>query len=111
MGAEKDFVRDQLHDHPHPQIASSPYSLSLPFRYLDNGTLILLVFVFVFIVVQAERHHIAGLSHRFRFSVSRDFSCCDAIRVGGYCDWVCAVAFGDGFGVGFLGHRVCFQFV
>ena len=23
-----------------------------------------------------ERHHIAGLSHRFRFSVSRDFSCC-----------------------------------
>ena len=109
MGAEKDFVRDQLHDHPHPQIASSPYSLSLPFRYLDNGTLILLVFVFI--IVQTERHHIAGLSHRFRFSVSRDFSCCDAIRVGGYCDWVCAVAFGDGFGVGFLGHRVCFQFV
>ena len=111
MGAEKDFVRDQLHDHPHPQIASSPYSLSLPFRYLDNGTLILLVFVFVFIVVQTEHHHITGLSHRFRFSVSRDFSCCDAIRVGDFCDWVCAVAFGDGFGVGFLGRRVCFQFV
>ena len=107
MGAEKDFVRDQLHDHPHPQIAASPYSL--PFRYLGSGTLILLVFVFI--IVQTERHLIPGLSHRFRFSVSRDFSCCDAIRVGDFCDWVCAVAFGDGFGVGFLGRRVCFQFV
>ncbi|KAF3457884.1 hypothetical protein FNV43_RR02544 [Rhamnella rubrinervis] len=66
---------------------------------VDNGTVILLVFIFI--IVQIERHHIACLSHRFRFSVSGDFSCFDAIRVGGFCDWVCVVAFGDGFGVGF----------
>ena len=34
-----------------------------------------------------------------------------SLVVGDFCDWVCAVAFGDGFGVGFLGRRVCFQFV
>ncbi|KAF3457880.1 hypothetical protein FNV43_RR02540 [Rhamnella rubrinervis] len=71
----------QLHDHPHRQIASSHYSLSLPWQWNPHP-------------IRLRLHNRSDRMSSYRSD---------------FCDWVCAVAFGDGFGVGFHIVKVVFN--
>ncbi|KAF3457797.1 hypothetical protein FNV43_RR02456 [Rhamnella rubrinervis] len=71
----------QLHDHPHRQIASSHYSLSLPWQWNPHPIRLCL-------------HNRSDRMSSYRSD---------------FCDWVCVAAFGDGFGVGFHVVKVVFN--